>query len=658
MSDSAPRIDRRLECLLIQDPTSFAQVSTLDVLSEEAPSLDDELADDLGAELRLLMRALGASEEPSPPPPPGLVSSPQRLGQRVFGEGKEARAWPAFAHALATRAADLSPEGFPDLWMVDARLWSLLVDHASPAELARAWLCSAGRRLMRDLRALSAAAGDPVEGWEPGAAELGWTAICRAAGSKALSSAPAWATLHEALPGRAMLGWRPEPDTVPRALRLLDEGRPVLMRGAALGWLLSRAVDDDIYEVDRARASLRQELPLALAAAIQPGAEVEAERRAIASVEALCMHHVARIAAHAGQLGAVAEVWRVSRWLFQLITRSPFHGGDPLTLAARLAALLPEEGASLDASLHPLHPARFRSPLQLRAGTRAPQTAEGLDLEDVGLLSGALTHYLRQGTKLTPPPLALVRALEHLACRPLRQGEVAAEEAIARALDPLGWPAPHVAPPHTARWLLSRLGVGWLKTLEDEAFAQLIGHMEEAPGRFAWLAYALIREGASLPRERAARVLELARSGGLAGRERAALIAGLPQVVEKQDAYDALERVEHLRSLELEYAPYLLGALLELGEKLPPEASWSGSFLRDVEVALLNLIEHPKLPTTTRERAARAGLRRAAVLYRQRQGGAFSEQLARALCEPPFDRIPAFQRELRALGLGARSGAP
>lgn len=85
--------------------------------------------------------------------------------------------------------------------------------------------------------------------------------------------------------------------------------------------------------------------------------------------------------------------------------------------------------------------------------------------------------------------------LELVSKRPMSDSERAHEEhRLRNPPNALGWPSwwP-IAPPMLARYILSQWGVGWLASLDDAAFDEMLMAFQEHPSEYDWLAQASIR---------------------------------------------------------------------------------------------------------------------------------------------------------------------
>jgi hypothetical protein len=354
------------------------------------------------------------------PPPPG-------------SRGRSSR---RSAHALADGlAVDKLAELFDHLWSVDLALWRRLRT-ADAREIARLWLASPGRRIVQDIGFLLVL----HTGEQDGATDVGPERLAAASGADAefADAPPGWVDLHAAIPGALMRRWAPKnaARAVAVAFRRLEHGSPHSLRGAAVGWLLGRAVDAPSYSIDEMHYDLREDLPvrLALALSVQdPPAEEVAEQPGecfAARVEEVLLQHAALIVQRGPADDRVRRAWHIARWIHACVTRSPFYRGDDERLHADLLSYLPDASAPQAAAespeaADPLDPARFG--------------VDRLRIDVVALVAGAWAHYGRTGEHLPPPP-PLASALRRLAARATTGAEQAAEAAFRRReSNQLGW---------------------------------------------------------------------------------------------------------------------------------------------------------------------------------------------------------------------------
>jgi hypothetical protein len=601
-------------------------------------------------ELRCLRIAMGGGG--SSPPAPGFVDGqPIRAGYRLVAEpGGRFQIEPSFACALA---AGLDKRAlrrlFDHLWGVDLALWSEL-ETSPPAVLAERWLRSPGRRLVRDPAFLSRLHASAAAGAESahadhsgetshGASDLGLDALWAASGAEArfggdLSSGGArWRDLHAALPGEAMSRWVPKrgDDDVATAFARLERGSPYSLRGAAIAWLLGRAVDRPRVELAGVRQDLREILPARLALALQSEGDASEERFA-ARLEEATLLHAAWIARRDTSPGRIRRAWHLARWIHGCLIRSPFVASDEERLHAELVALLPANLPSIDVD-DPLHPARF--------------AGDGFRIEDLALISGLWAHYSRPGGRLTPTPAPLVRELRSLAGRTVRPPERDAEESLARARsNELGWNAPHIAPPWVARWLLTEWRLPWLAQVGDEVVSECLNAVAVDP-RFEWLTYVWSAEAAALSDAIRHRGLAawraLSARPGVSPHAVASMATGLLRELEEADRETA---VGTLRAAKAEWRPFLWDAWAEtaLQHGLAPLAEVGLAGLRA-------LTDAHDLDPQARLNAALLLLRRAAALRGSVSGDQLLAHLRRVSAEPPFSNHQGLQRELRRLGV-------
>jgi len=637
---------------------------------QERKTRKDPLED---REKRYLRLAMGLEEEePAPDPPRFRDGQPIRAGYRMVSKpGEDVHIEPEFACALA---ADLAKPDlcrlFDHLWGVDYALWKKLNTHSS-AELAEHWQRSLGRRLvhdqnfLKDLRPGSGVEIDLKDLWAASGAE---TPLERGDkdnnnNSKGQSG---WLDLHASLPGEAMSHWVPKrgPDDAATAFARLERGSPHSLRGAAIGWLLNRAVDRRRIDLAGVRQDLREILPARLALALQdetdprtqehftarledetdPGTQehfAPRQEHFAARLEEATLRHAAWIMEREqpNKPGRIRRAWHVARWMHGCLIRSPITASDEERLHAELVALLPPENPPLKADDDPLHPARFVG-------------KDGLRIEDVALVSGVWVHHGRQGRHLTPTPTPLVHALRRLAERCLRTGERDAEASFARAhSNELGWTAPHFAPPWLARWLLTEWHLPWLTRVGDRVVSECLETLEtlaEDP-RFEWLAYVWRSEGHELSEAHRDRALHawrsLVRSPKVSPQAVASMATGL---LRELDACDRQNALGHLENAAAEWRPFLWDAWVEAalrqGHNLTALAEQGLG-------GLAKLTKDRNLDRQARLNAALFLLRRAAALRGHDLGAKALEQLQQISTQPPFSDHQGLQRELRRLGV-------
>jgi hypothetical protein len=453
--------------------------------SEKPPRLDPDDPRASLAELRALEGQL--------PEPPTLDAKALRMGWIVdSGEvEQEARAWPMLAKALH-EGATLASDWLDDLALMDAALADPASQpgRSSSESLVQRWLRSPGRRLVTDLSLL-----DRLRDDEPlaGATELTWGALTSAAGASrgAKGACAEWRALHTMLPGAAGdPEWAPEvkdtangPDAA-EALFLLEQGETAFGRGAALAWLLNRAATAPVVQIAGLRRDVREELPTRLALLLSQDTHQERHLRTMAELEHISLRHAALIANKRHPDAPIAEIWHVARWIQGIVLRSPFFGGEPEGVSARLRARLPKDPPEVTPQLPALHPARF-----------AREAAEGLPLGDMGVLIGLIRHLVTTNKLHDRLPGPLLEWLVKLAGRPCTKPEWAAERAPRRD----GWPHPHVAPPLLARWILTQIArVPWLGAANEKAQEEAVEALGEMTEEKPWPALSIEREGGAL----------------------------------------------------------------------------------------------------------------------------------------------------------------
>lgn len=675
------------------------QLDPLEELLLEA-LLDEDLSpEERTAALRQMLTEAGHKGMLDPALPPPDSAPRTRAGYTLAGDpdSKHARVEPTLALTLATLAhagrsvnAGELRRRFPDLGAIDLALWQALdaTDVVEPSRLASLWLRSPGRRLVQDLDLLHVLATPTAMRPPMGATETDPDSLRRAAGIDGMPCPTAelaswlrngrpsrWRDLHTAVPGLLMRLWQPQDGKVTTAqdgkvttaLRRLESGNPYTLRGAALGWLLDRAVDQPFYELEGIRRDLREDLPWRLATALEPDASADAAFGP--ELEAVVLQHAVRVADPDGTRGdqpdTILAAWGLSRWMQRCLVRSPFFGADEESLTVRLQAML--DTRKQEPGHDPLHPARFGP--------------AGIDLADLALVAGVVSHYGRSGLHLDPMPLALVNALRHIAGRTLRPLEQQAEDAYAPPASPpdalgtpgnaLGWGAPHIAPPWVARRILTDRRITWLTRVGnvESVTRECLDQLERRPPAFSWLAFVFYTEGHELAgalREQASETWRTLadtyeqvedKDAAMPAHALAAMAAGILPALQAEELGRALDIAA---SATEEWRPFLFDAFAEAAGR-----TWSGKHEdRVLELAWQQAVERlvdavEAADRTPRERlnSALMALRRAAA-RRGNGGGPLIERLARAVAEPPFRDHRALQREARRLGLDTVSSRP
>jgi len=584
---------------------------------------------------------------------PGFVSGqPFRAGYRLAAvAGEPGQIEPSFAHALAV---DLPvarrSEWFDHLWGVDLGVWRGLKTLAAK-ELARLWLTSPGRRLVQDLEFLRVL----HVGRRDGATDVSPERVAAASGADVefADAPPGWLDLHTAVPGATMRRWAPKDSAcaVAVAFHRLESGSPYSLRGAALGWLLGRAIDAPVYAIGEVRSDLREDLPARLALAFsardRPAAEVieSSRERFSAQVEEVLLQHAALVVRRDPAGDRVRRAWHIARWIHGCVIRSPFYRGDDERLHADLLALLPP-GVAAPGSKDPLDPARFG--------------VDRLRVDDVALVAGAWAHYGRPGEHFPPPP-PLTSALRRLAARATNPAERDAEaafrggrsnqlgrdaEAASRGgrSNQLEWDAQYFAPPWLARWLLTQWRVRWLADATPEARTECLAALRDDRD-LEWLAHVWQAEGATLPAAARGEALAAWRALRDAARTKpphalASMALGL------LDLLDAEERAKTLATVsdaQVDWRPFLLDAwaksALDLGDPDLASAARGG---------LLTLAGDARVAADVRRNAA-------LMLVRRAVGAPADDERLRGLAalaaHPPLSDHPGLLRELRRLGV-------
>jgi hypothetical protein len=572
-------------------------------------------------------------------------------------------------------------EAFADIWAADATLWRrLLESQQTHTALARLWLTSPGRRLVQELDILKRApAPAPL-----GASDFSWDSLCAAAGplpDEPLWQTPAfdqWRELHAAIPGSVLSRWKPaDEDDASAVMRILEgrRGDPVLLRGAALAWLLNRAATDPFYSLDGQRRDLRVDLPPALVSAFpEPEDSRYAELRAAARLETAALQLAARLVIGKPDEEALPRAWSFARWIQSCAFRSPFFGGDEAALAARLRVLLPEDPLQVPIREDVLDPNRLRD------------EGAGLAIEELALIAGLVEHYEPGNGEahpvLLPTPTPLVNSLRRLARRQLRPEELEAEVLLARlgvgqdavshlsspesplpAAEPhsralrarrgnvLGWKGPHIAPPLAARWLMTLRNIPWLAEAPEPIWLESLQRLEQEPARHVWIAFALYREREALSealRDRAAAAWRhvCADTQGQLGQEGALALMAV-SVLDQLSESEERELVAIAEASVPSWRHYNLEALALAADRHQRPVLFSEAL-----EALLDMMSDATLPTDERLRAALITLRRTSSLPVARpERVAFLMRLVAATSGPPFNQYVELRRELRRLGL-------
>lgn len=246
--------------------------------------------------------------------------------------------------------------------------------------------------------------------------------------------------------------WMIQPLPAHRAAEALEHlaGAPTsLERMAALARLLEDAIERRVLRVAGAEIDLARELvhrvSLRLARPTPPG------RQDWLQLEVACLRLGASVAyREAGDEAppeqCCATAWRTGRWLLNVVVESPLLGADAELLAARMEAASPDE---LPVVEHPLWPDLLGA-----------EPTSGVHLEEI-LLLGTLAPQVHN--RRWRPAQPVLDGLRTIAARSLTSAEWTAERRAVCV--PSEWPAPHVAPPLLARWLLVQAGASWLAHL-------------------------------------------------------------------------------------------------------------------------------------------------------------------------------------------------
>lgn len=609
------------------------------------PPIDPSEGRRSSSELRALIAVLSGAP---PMPPPART----RAGYALEGTSGDTQVLPAFVRAVGMTGRLRS--AFPDLWAVDAELWQQLGE-AKPRELARLWLESPGRRFVQDIGALAHTGANVCFG----ATDLSTDRILTAAGVPSMHAPDAaepraWCELHRAIPGTAMAAWEPEPrgggEQVVQALRLLENGSPFGVRGAALTWLLNRAVKDPFYSIaDGVRRDLRDELPIRLSTALASWLDTSPDSRVSRDLETLTLLHSARIMADDSPGNATQNAWDVARWLQGCLRRSPFFGSDEETLAAHLRSLLRSAPPSSLEGVDALHPARFTL------------DDSGLDAAEIAFMSGVLAHYAGDGEEiLLPTPIPIVHALQSIAKRRARAAEEDADAALAAGRNALGWPIDYsISPPLAARKLMTNLKIGWIgKIGEDEqrgeeAQIDAIDRFARDPEHNQWLAFALLREGQRLgtsARTRAVTVFKcfLHDNDALPPHILGTFGAGLLDGLDDDGAHSILALASVADAL---WRPFVADAVAGAAERLKRAGLWEEALEQ-----LLALMADETLKEKPRLNATLFALQRASGSKLPGRN-AFLGRVAALAANLPFSSHLGLRRELRRLGLSTTGSA-
>ena len=666
-----------------------------DDLSPQPPQAEPDEARGSTAELRALFACIVPSRVTELSSPRFVASvdeleAPTRAGYALHDKGGQVEAVPAFAHALAQVAVEgvsteTLAERFQDLSLIASDVWCSLLDGEPVRVVARKWLDSPGRRLVQDIGFLA----DDYEGSAPRDTE----ALMRAAGLYGMpvdaaaiehrqlaEHSGSWRALHCSWPGGAIRLWEPADGAVTAALHILDQPSPASLRGAALTWLLQRAVHAPHYSIDGLRRDLREDLPVRLAAALQPSSF----SRNSAELEVAMLQHAMLLSSRNAEERAlpqtVQRAWGLSRWLHICFMRSPFYGGsygaDEERLAIRLRALLPKQ---------PLQPHDVLDPVRFHSGYSID--SRGLDFHEVVVLGGILGHYAGAGPHLSPMPLPIVNWLRRVATRTLGSGEVQAEQDAAKILtasrehpgtsgNALGWEASHIAPPWVARRLLTEHRIGWLHDDAREADAseadaseavalECLEQLQRQPQRFSWLCLAFFAEGRALSDMVATRLINCFRElvqridtepNLIPLHELTALPVG---VLARFSNTERAELLDLVVKVSPEWRPFLLDAYAEAAERGDASTPVLTETRQEVLRRLLDIVENRDCNQRERLQSAFLIVRRigGSRVRRSEFDDTWLGRLPALMDEPPFREHQPLQREVRRLGLHALSSS-
>ncbi len=609
-------------------------------LYQENPPIDPSEGRRSIAEVLALLDILDGKP---PTSPAGRTRAGYTLATQSAREGEPGVA-PAFVSAFGLKnLRDL----FPDLWAVDAALWDALDTPDDIRKLARSWLESPGRRLVQDIGILERM----PEGTTIGATDCSPARIDAAIGLQHILQHVSAMDVHvslrahheqqAAVPGQMFEVWEPKPEEenqqVERALRLLEEGSPFGLRGAALAWLLDRAADDPFYEVDQVRRDLREDLSMRLGTALRSWLDESPTNDISRQLETLTLQHAARFVVDDPPAHAARRGWAIARWLQGCLRRSPYFGGDEEVLAAHLRTRLPTTAAAIPPDADVLHPARFAV------------DGKGLDVAEVAFVSGVVLHYqrAREHTVQHPTPVPLVLALQRIASRLVRPSETAVQAVLDAGHNALGWCAAYsIMAPVAARRLLTELRIGWLAHVPEAAQREAIEHFGAEPRHHDWLSVAIHREGQHLKPTALSVAVDVYRS--LLGTTRAEVhvLATFGTGVLAGFSEDELSGIVDVASnSEVAWRPFVVDALAEGAERLKNGSLWARAIDR-----LLEWMDDVTCDDKTRLNSALFAMRRVSASRIRNRDVLLRRIIARS-DEQPFSTHADLQSELRRLRL-------
>ncbi|HRI71618.1 MAG TPA: hypothetical protein PK156_45610, partial [Polyangium sp.] len=533
---------------------------------------------------------------------------------------------------------------FADLWAVDVFLWDKL-DTATPAELARYWLESPGRRLVQDLRVIDIM----PSGQRLGATDFSAERIDEAVGFERITDRdvpPPFRAHHElylALAGSTYLhDWEPRPlpsertQQILHALHLLETASPLGLRGAASRWLLDEAVDKPFYEVGGERRDLREDVKTRVGTALHSWLSGTPETQVPRILETLVLHHAARFIENDTSDRAIKRAWAIARWLQACLRRSPFFGGDEEVLAAHLQARLSRSLPPLPADADALHPLRFS------------ENEQGLNVAEVAFVAGLIVHYDQpRERQFLPTPIPIVNALREIANRPVFAAEEDADRARLAGRNALGWPKDHpLMMPVAARRLMTDLRIAWLEHVDERAQIDMLARFQADPQQFAWVAFALHREGKHLApnarRVAASALREFITTDRVAPHVLGTFAAGILGELSDAETKSVLDMAT--RS-EPPWGPFVVDAVVGAMGTGETNSVWTLALEQ-----LARWMEDSNADDRTRLNAALFAVRRVSV-SKSSSREAWLLRLARVCRERPFSAHTGLQAELRRLGL-------
>jgi len=417
-------------------------------------------------------------------PPDGTVCLQRRLGYERFASPGEHWVRPALALALTEAEKPIQAQRFPDIWAADLGVWRRLQEHEAPSGVLESWLRSPGRHLALDPTALR----DFGANRHDKSSEPTISAIERAAGLDPVDDSElprGFLELHGDLLDPS--DWQPVGRPVERrALGLLLNGTLPSIRGAALTWLMDRAVSHPGHKVNGVYAHLRKnELPVALASTLGAGAESRWYDAAWTSLEWGLLLHAHRVT---GEPLLSRRNARVARWMFGVLRRSPFHPREPGHLAAQVLQLLEPQDFPWSVGTQ-------------STGRGRPAKTSRQGLPQLCLLSALNRHYEGKPT-LQPTPPTLVTELRRMSELPGTDRPIDLEYHSSAFL---GAELPHTSPRLLARRLMTKVGIDWLHGTPDSLRASILDECLQGllrqPELFEWVGAAYANAAPTLDEE-------------------------------------------------------------------------------------------------------------------------------------------------------------